>query len=149
MIKEFLYQNKDLTAEQQFLLYTLQFIFDTEWIAKKRQEGVVVCDRYFTTTLCYQTLEGIKLETALKYANDFKIEKPDVVFYLDVNPETAIKRKSCEDKEKNRREKDFDFIKKTYTQYNTLIKNQIWTKWVRIDGSKTIDEITKDIYNKL
>lgn len=149
MIKDFLYQNKDLTAEQQFLLYTIQFIFDSKWLAEKRKEGIVVADRYFTTTLCYQTLEGIKLETALKYADDFKIEKPDLVFYLDVDPDTAIKRKSGEDKEKNRREKDFEFIRKTHTQYDKLIEDQVWTKWIRIDGTKTIDEITKDIYNKL
>jgi len=149
MIKEFLYQNKDLTAEQQFLLYTMQFIFDSKWIAEKRKEGIVVADRYFTTTLCYQTLEGIKLETALKYADDFKIEKPDLVFYLDVDPDTAIQRKSGENKEKNRREKDFAFIRKTYSQYDKLIKDQVWTKWVKIDGTKTIDEITKDIYNKI
>ena len=156
MIKEFLYQNpaergqnKDLTAEQQFLLYTIQFIFDSKWLSEKRKEGVVVADRYFTTTLCYQTLEGIKLETALKYATDFKIEKPDLVFYLDVDPDTAIQRKSGEDKEKNRREKDFEFIRKTYAQYDKLIKDQVWTKWIRINGNRSIDEITKEIYNKL
>jgi len=149
MIKEFLYQNKDLTAEQQFLLYTMQFIFDSKWLSEKRKEGIVVADRYFTTTLCYQTLEGIRLETALKYADDFKIEKPDLVFYLDVDPDTAIKRKSGENKEKNRREKDFEFIRKTYKQYDELIKNQVWTKWVKINGNKSIDEVTKDIYNNL
>jgi dTMP kinase len=149
LIKEFLYQNKNLTAEQQFLLYTMQFIFDSQLIAEKRKEGIVVADRYFTTTLCYQTLEGIKLTTALKYAKDFKIEKPDLVFYLDVNPDIAIKRKSGEDKEKNRREKDFDFIRKTYAQYDKLIKDQVWTKWIRIDGNKSVEEVKKEIYNYL
>jgi len=149
LIKDFLYQNKNLTAEQQFLLYTMQFIFDSQWIAEKRKEGIVVADRYFTTTLCYQTLEGIKLTTALKYAKDFKIEKPDLVFYLDVNPDIAIKRKSGEDKEKNRREKDFDFIRKTYAQYDKLIKDQVWTKWIRIDGNKSVEEVKKSIYNKI
>jgi dTMP kinase len=149
LIKEFLYQNKNLTAEQQFLLYTMQFIFDSQLIAKKRKEEIVVADRYFTTTLCYQTLEGIKLATALKYAKDFKIEKPDRVFYLDVDPDIAIKRKSGENKEKNRREKDFDFIRKTYAQYDKLIKDQVWTKWIRIDGNKSVEEVKKEIYNKI
>jgi len=149
LINEFLYQNKDLTAEQQFLLYTMQFIFDKKWLTEKRKQGLVISDRYFTTTLCYQTLEGIKLDVALKFATDFKIEKPDVVFYLDVDPNIAIQRKSGEAKEKNRREKDFEFIHRTHQQYDQLVKNQVWTKWVRIDGNKTIDEITKDIYNRI
>lgn len=147
IIKEFLYENKNLSAEQQFLLYSLQFLMDKEKIAQERKKGIVIADRYFTTTLCYQTLEGIDLDKALHFAQDFKIEKPDIVFYLNVKPETAIKRKSGEAKEKNRREKDFDFIRKTYKQYAYLVKNRIWTRWIEIDGERKVDEITNEIYN--
>jgi len=80
LIKEFLYQNKNLSAENQFLLYSLQFLLDKEKIAKQRKKGLVVADRYFTSTLCYQTLEGVKLKKALRFAEDFKIEKPDLFF---------------------------------------------------------------------
>ena len=149
LIKEFLYQNKDLTAEQQFLLYTMQFVIDTQMIKERRKNEILVADRYFSTTLCYQTLEGISLDWALEYAKNFKIEKPEAIFYLDVDPEIAIKRKFGEAKEKNRREKDFDFIRKTYKQYDYLIKNQVWANWIRIDGNKGIEEITKEIYNKI
>ncbi|PIV09709.1 dTMP kinase [Candidatus Roizmanbacteria bacterium CG02_land_8_20_14_3_00_36_15] len=149
LIKDFLYQNKNLSAEQQFLLYSLQFLMDKELIAEKRKAGIVIADRYFTTALCYQILEGVDLKKALGFANDFKIEKPDLVFYLDVDPEIAIKRKFGEAKEKNRREKDFQFIRKTYQQYDCLVKNQVWTKWVRIDGNKGIEEITQNIYNEI
>ncbi len=149
LIKEFLYQNKDMTAEQQFLLYTMQFIMDARMIAEKRKDGIVIADRYFTTTLVFQTLEGIDLKMALDYAKNFKIEIPNAVYYLNVNPDTAIARKGGEDKEKNRREKDFEFIRKTFKQYQMLVDNQVWTKWVNIDGNKGIEEITKDIYNRL
>jgi len=145
LIKEFLYKNKNLTAEQQFLLYSLQFIMDKQLIAEKRKDGLVIADRYFTTALCYQTLEGVSLERALRFADDFKIEKPDLVFYLNVDPGVAIKRKFGEDKEKNRRERDFEFIRKTHKQYDYLVKNQVWTKWVTIDGNRTVDIITNDI----
>jgi dTMP kinase len=147
MIKEFLYQNKDLTAEQQFLLYTMQFIMDRQMIAEKRKDEIIIADRYFTTTLCYQTLEGVDIKMALDYAKNFKIEVPDTVYYLNVDPEVAIKRKGGENKEKNRREKDFEFIRLTHKKYQELVDNQVWTKWVNIDGNKGIDEITNNIYN--
>lgn len=149
LIREFLYQNKNLSAQQQFLLYSLQFLLDKEEIAQKRKTGIVIADRYFTTTLCYQTLEGIELAKALRFAEDFQIEKPDVVFYLNVRPEIAVQRKSGEEKVKNRREKDFQFIKRTYNQYAQLVKNQVWTKWVEIDGNKSVEEVTLNIYNVL
>src|SRR3989338_6036531 len=122
---------------------------DKEMIAEKRKNGILIADRYFTTTLCYQTLEGIRLEKDLNFAEDFGIEKPDLVFYIKVDPDIAIKRKGQEQKEKNRREKDFEFIRKTHGQYQILVDQQVWTKWVEIDGEKGIDEITKDIYNRI
>lgn len=146
-IKEFLYQNKNLTAETQFLLYTLQFVFDKEKIKQQRQNQILIADRYFTTTLCFQTLEGIALEKAVNFAHDFQIEKPDLVFYLNVNPDLAIKRKFGEQKEKNRRENDFDFIKKTYLQYEQLVKSQVWANWINIDGEKDVDGVTQQIYD--
>jgi len=149
LIKEYLYLNHDLSPEQQFLLYTIQFVMDSKKIAASRKNEIIIADRYFTTTLCYQTLEGIDMKTALEYAKNFKIERPDEVFYLNVNPDIAIKRKSWEEKEKNRREKDFPFIKKTYFKYGELVKNQIWTKWTDVNGNRSIEEITEDIYNKL
>lgn len=149
LIRQFLYENKNLTAEKQFLLYTLQFIFDNQLIHQKRKEEIIIADRYFPSTLCYQTLEGFDLQFALQYAKIFKIEKPEIIVFLDVPPDLAIKRKQGEAKEKNRREKDFEFIKKTYHQYQKLIKNQVWAPWLVVDGRKKIDEITVEIYNKL
>ena len=149
IIREFLYENKNLTAEQQFILYSLQFLMDKKMIAEKRKNEILIADRYFSTTLCYQTLEGINMTKAVNFANDFGIEKPDTVIYLNVDPDIAIKRKFGENKEKNFREKDFEFIKKTHKQYQMLVDQQIWTKWVEIDGNKGIDQITKNIYNKI
>ncbi len=149
IIRDFLYENKGLTAQQQFLLYTVQFIMDKKMIAEKRKDEILIADRYFSTTLCYQTLEGIDMKMALDYAKNFQIEVPDAIFYLNVDPDIAIKRKHGEDKEKNFREKDFDFIRKTAKQYKMLVEKQVWTKWVNIDGNKGIEEITKNIYNEI
>lgn len=149
IIQEFLYKNKGLTPEQQFLLYTMQFVMDKKMISEKRKDEILIADRYFSTTLCYQILEGIDIKMALDFAKNFQIEVPDTIFYLNVDPDIAIKRKHGEDKEKNFREKDFDFIRKTHKQYKMLVDSQVWSKWINIDGNKGIEEITKDIYNEL
>lgn len=149
MIKDFLYQNQKMAAHEQFLLYTLQFIFDSPQIKKQTENGIIIADRYFSTTLCYQTLEGFNEQYALSYANQFKIERPDIIFFLDVKPETAIKWKYGEDKEKNFREKDHEFIKKTYVKYHDLINRQVWTKWVRINGEQEKEKVAEDIVKEL
>lgn len=149
IIREFLYDNKNLTAQQQFLLYTMQFIMDKKMIETRRKDEILIADRYFSTTLCYQTLEGIDMKMATDYAKNFEIEVPDAIFYLNVDPDIAIKRKHGEDKEKNFREKDFDFIRKTHKQYQMLVDKQVWGKWINIDGNKGIEEITQNIYNEV
>lgn len=146
MIRDFLYENKvKHTADEQFLLYTLQFIFDKELIREKMKDHIVIADRYFSTTLCYQTLEGFDEKKAVRYAEDFGIIKPDAVLYLDVPPETAIKWKYGEDKEKNFREKDHAFIKRTYEKYADLVKRSVWARWIRIQGEQSKEKVTENL----
>jgi len=148
-IKDFLYKNEKMTADEQFKLYTMQFIDDRPLIIKKRTEGIFIADRFFTTTLCFQTLEGYDEKKALEYAKNQRIEIPEMVFYLDVRPEIAAKRKFGEDKVLNFREKDLAFMQKTYVKYDELVKRQVWTKWIRVDGERSPEEIAEEIILKI
>jgi len=146
MIRDFLYENKTKhTADEQFLLYALQFVFDKKLIKEKMRDHIVIADRYFSTTLCYQILEGFEEKKALQFAVDFDIVKPDAVLYLDVSPDTAIKWKYGEDKEKNFRENDHSFIRRTYEKYKDLVKRNVWTKWIKIDGEQSKEKVTEEI----
>jgi dTMP kinase len=146
MIRDFLYENKvKHSADEQFLLYTLQFIFDKEQIKEKMKDHIVIADRYFSTTLCYQTLEGFDEEKAVRYANDFAIVKPDAVLYLDVSPDTAIKWKYGEDKEKNFRENDHSFIRRTYEKYKDLVKRSVWARWIHVNGEQSKEKVTEEL----
>lgn len=149
MIRDFLYERKKHTAQEQFLLYTLQFIFDKMDIQKKSKEGILIVDRYFTTTLCYQALEGISEQMMIDYASMFQIVKPDRVFYLDVPPDTAIKWKYGEQKQKNFREEDHVFIRRTYEKYDDLVKRNVWTNWTRINGNQPKDTVTHILLQSL
>jgi len=146
MIRDFLYENKvKHSASEQFLLYTLQFIFDKALIKEKMKDHIVIADRYFSTTLCYQTLEGFSEEKAVRYADDFEIIKPDAVLYLDVSPDTAIKWKYGEDKEKNFRENDHSFIRKTYEKYKDLVKRSVWARWIHVNGEQKKEIVTEEL----
>jgi len=150
MIRDFLYENKvKHSADEQFLLYTLQFIFDKELIKEKMKDHIVIADRYFSTTLCYQTLEGFEEKKAVRYAEDFNIVKPDAVLYLDVTPDTAIKWKYGEDKEKNFRENDHSFIRRTYEKYKDLVKRSVWARWIRINGEQPKEKVTSEIIDRI
>ena len=80
-------------------------------------------------------------------ADDFAIAKPDLIIFLDVEPEIARTRKTSELKKKNWMEKDFELTQKTYKQYKSLIKSQTWARWVSVDGSGEIDPIADTIFD--
>ncbi|KKP69449.1 dTMP kinase [candidate division CPR3 bacterium GWF2_35_18] len=149
VLRKFLKEGKDLSVEMQFLLFAGQMISEKEKIAKLRKEKIIVCDRYFAGTLVYQGLKGFDWQKGLRFANDFHLEIPDTIFYLDTPVDVARERKQQEEGKKilDRHEADFEFTKKVDQKYRELIKKKVFAKWIMIDNTKTIDEVTENIVN--
>lgn len=146
LIHQYLHKKYDFSVETQFLLYTTDFLKDKEKIRKwKKERKIIISDRYFTSTLAYQCLKGFPLKSALEIANLFKFPKPDLVIYLKVSPEISIQRKLKEKKNLDRHEADKEFLSELDNFYEKLIKNQIFGKWIVIDGEKSIEEVFKEI----
>lgn len=146
-VHSFLHQKFDLSVEAQFLLYTFQMVTERKKIADLRKKGILACDRYFTSTLCYQTVLGFPLQKALVFAKIFQIEIPDLVIFLDVTPKTALKRKEKEDGKINldRYEKDLKMMQKVDNMYQKLAEFHIFAPWVRVDGRRPIKAVTEEI----
>ena len=88
------------------------------------QEGkIVVCERYYYSTIAYQTAQGVD-RSWLFDINKFAT-KPDLVFFLDVKPKTAMIRKEGKEIFENT-----PFLEKVYTQYIQFADMH------RIDSSK-------------
>ena len=105
----------------------------------------MICDRYFSSTLAYQGLRGFSIKKALELARRFKLPKPDLIIYLKVSPEVSMSRKYKEKKDLDRNEADKKFLKKIWDSYEKLIKGKIFSKWVVIDGEKSIEEVFSQI----
>ena len=146
LIHKFLYREYDFSPEIQFLLYLSDFLKDKQKIEEWKKEGeIIVSDRYFTSTLAYQCVQGISLSEALNIARIFELPKPDLIIYLKISPETGIQRKIKEKTNLDRHESNKQFIEKVANFYEKLIKNQIYTNWVVIDGEKPIKAVFEDV----
>jgi dTMP kinase len=51
----------------------------------------IVCDRYYFSTIAYQSVHGADEKLIRKLSKNFP--KPDIVFLLDVDPRISLKRK--------------------------------------------------------
>ena len=146
LIHEYLHKKYEFNVDAQFLLYALDMVKDRERILGWLNQGkIVIADRYFTSTIAYQGLRGFPAENALKFAEIFRLPKPDVILYLKVSPEISIKRKKGEKRNLDRNEADKAFLEKVSKSYESLVKNQTWGSWFVIDGEKSIEEVFSQI----
>lgn len=147
LIHDFLHEKYDFSVGAQFLLYAFQMVAEKEKIAHLRQRGILISDRYFTTTLCFQGVKGFPLQNGLEFAKIFKIEVPDLIVFLDVEPKVAFERKVKErDRQtSDRHEKDLKLMQKADSMYRRFIENHIFAPWMRVDGEKPVGEVTSKI----
>ncbi len=146
LIHQFLHKKYDFSPENQFLLYFSDFLKDKESIKKWKKEGkIIISDRYFTSTLAYQGLRGFPIKKALNMAKLFGLPRPDLIIYLNISPQTSIKRKYKEKRKLDRNEADREFLERLTKFYRYLARNNIFGKWVIIDGEKPIKKVFAQI----
>ncbi|MDI6798950.1 MAG: dTMP kinase [Candidatus Aenigmarchaeota archaeon] len=146
IIHKFLHKELEFSPAVQFSLYATDMVKDRERILDMiKNKKVVIADRYIYSTLSYQSFaKGFKLENGLKFIKIFDLPKPNLVIFLDISPETSMKRKYKEKKDLDRHEADAKFLKKVREGYMKLAK--IFAKrWVVIDGEKAIEDVAKNI----
>ncbi|WP_039925076.1 dTMP kinase, partial [Treponema sp. JC4] len=110
---------------------------------------IVVSDRYFFSSLAYQSASCGK-EIPRLVNSPFPL--PEVLFYFEINPEISLKRVESRDGKREIYEK-IDYQKKTAALYDEVISeyenNPDGMKIVRVDATKSIEEISDFIYNTL
>jgi len=126
-----------------------------EVIQPALSEGkIVICSRYFYSTLIYQ---GIARQIAgldfLKKLNLFAVNNvfPDIVFYLDVNPENGLtKAKDISNTESyqggDRIEREGIVLQQKVREGYLKMAEKYKDLFVVIEDGKDIDEINRNIY---
>jgi len=101
--------------------------------------NIVLCDRYYHSTIAFQGAQGLDINELIKKNGKFR--KPDITFILDAEPELALKRIEYREKEKFEK---LEFMKKIRTNFLKLpglLKDNIKI----INSNKTLGEVFEDI----
>ncbi len=146
-------KNSRMVMEAELLLFSAsraQLVRDV--IVPKLSEGfVVISDRFHDSTTAYQGFgRGIDLDFINKL-NSFVIQNalPEITFFIDISIEEAKRRKEGNqmfDLDRIEISND-DFYLKVREGYLSVSKKE--KRFFRIDGTKSIEEIHKEIKNKL
>ena len=145
---------KNIKKEDATKYYIKDRIQHTKIIKKQLKYSIVLCSRYDYSTFLYQTSQGENFEKLfnLHYKKFKKCIIPDITIIFKINLKTHLKR--CQ-KRKHKKEffEEKNFQKKLISNQNKILKKlkkqQFKRKFIIINGNKKIEEVSKEIINKL
>ena len=142
--------NKEMDDMTEALLYAAARAQHVAQLIKPSvEEGkIVLSDRFMDSSIAYQGY-GRDLGDKIRIINEYAVAgmHPDLTFFLDLSAEAGISRANKRQKLDRLEQESIDFHKKVYEGYLELSK--IYSdRYVIIDASRSIEEISKDIIGK-
>ena len=117
-----------------------------EFVMPALEKGqIVICDRFVDSSIAYQAF-GRGLGEMVGVVNDYATAglAPDVTFWMDIDPKAGKERVSKMGDFDRLESEELDFHYSVYSGYKALA--EICPDRIkRIDASKSVDEISKDI----
>ena len=119
-----------------------------------KENKTVICDRYIFSSLVYQ---GITKGVGFNYVKSLNEEVlvglggiyPDIVIWLDIEPEIGLKRIEKNNRDVNKFDKEsLSFHNKIRDGY-LLCSNIFKDIFIKIDASKSQAEVFREVLNKL
>ena len=108
-----------------------------EILEVKSKNSVLIMNRYYQSNLIYGLANGMKREWLENL--DAGLPKADLIILLDVTQRESFSRKKAN---RDKFEKNEEFLRKISKIYRTTAKNE---HWKIIDASKPKQEVHKDI----
>ena len=135
--------------------------YKMEWEEFYKNNGVIVTDRYTTSNMVHQASKIEDMDRKREYLdwledleyNKIGIPKPDLVIFLNMPTEMAVKlmeerkNKITGEEKKDIHEKDTSYLKKSYDNACEIAKKYNWQEIRCVEDGrlKTIDEIGEEI----
>jgi len=151
IINDFLSRSRELDVSIQFLTYATDIAKDQQKIREHLKKGVfVLADRYITSTVAFQCARGFDLDKAIRFIHMFEFLSPDIIFYMNVSPQTGRLRKKGQKGDLDRHEADIEFLKKVGAMYRKLYDQQFLAKkWIEIDANKELSQVKSTIEGEI
>ena len=141
--------NTDMNPVTEFLLFSAsraQLVRESVR-PHLEQGGIVVCDRFFDSSLAYQGHgHGLDLQT-LREITQLATEglTPDLTFLLDLDPEAGLRRRNLNSMQLNRLDAyELGFHRRAREGFRELARSDI-ERWVIVDAERSADEIQADV----
>jgi dTMP kinase len=109
------------------------------------QGKTVISDRYYYSSVAYQTAQGLELRWLLELNKFFP--RPDLTIIIDTMPEECIKRveKAKPEKVKFENVEFLRKVRKNYLEFPEILKEKI----VIINGDREVEKVFEDVLKEV
>jgi dTMP kinase len=142
--------NQEMNARAEVLLYSASRaqLVEQGILPALAAGQIVLCDRFYDSTLAYQGYgRGLDLK-ALQSITQFATGglQPDLTIYIEISPEEGLRRRRQDrDAEWNRLDNlPTDFHRRVHKGYQHLISSAP-DRWIVIDGERPIEAVQDDV----
>ncbi len=156
LLKGYLDMERELDVKEQFLLYIIDIVKDSKEVAKEMEEGYIeIMDRYYFSTVAYQSANGFGYENAKQIIGMLGLRKPDIAFHIDMPVEVSMERKERqkvidENSKSDRHEADASLQEKVRKYYKRMVDEGFGaSRWIVVDGTKTPGDISRQIASEV
>jgi dTMP kinase len=106
-------------------------------------ERFLICDRYYLSSLAYQTTEEIPIEEVFLY--NAKARRPDLTIFLDASNETCYERMKRREESKELFEQNLNEARHKYQTAIRYLREKHGERIFEIDANPGIDEVLNQI----
>ena len=143
IIQSYLDGRLDIDPKPLFVTYAADQLKDQKAIRRwKTLGGIILCDRYVTSAIAYETALGLSYMEALKITDAFDFVFPDMILYLDITTGTSYKRKKKEKGESiDIHESNIGLLQKVRRNYQRMIEDKLFCHWHQINADHPIEKV--------
>ena len=107
--------------------------------SNKHELNIVLCDRYYYSTIAFQSAQGLSIRDMIEKNKSFR--KPDIAFILDVEPSLALERIAYRQKEKFEQLEFMKKIRQNFLKLPRLLEDNI----KMINASKPLKNVFESV----
>ncbi|MDR2828044.1 MAG: dTMP kinase [Acholeplasmatales bacterium] len=144
-------ENTDITSATESILYAASRAQHIELVIKPALDAlkIVICDRFLDSSYAYQAYARKLGMAFVKKVNTYALPYvPSLTFYIDLTPQIGLGRIQNRSKRDRLDVEKIDFHNEVRKGYLKLAK-KFKKRYVVIDGTKSIEEITSLVISKI
>ena len=145
------YSDEEICKRAELLLFSASRaeLVENYLVPNLKSGKVVICDRFYDSTRVYQGYASGLTDEEVMSVTNFAINglKPDITFYLDLDPEIAFARKGGRDAGDRIEARDIEYHNMVREGYKKIASKE--KRFVVLDATRTREELLDDVVSKL